>query len=149
MIDFAKWCIEEGIEILTVYAFSTENWNREKKEIDVLMSIFVKYCNDLRVEAKKQNIKINIFSTDFERLPSNVKAGVKQMVSETESCTGFQMCICLSYGSRGEIVNACKTIAKKVQRGEIKNLENEIDEQVSRAKNTTKVFEICNSTQLN
>jgi len=48
IIDFTRWCREEGIRQLTVYAFSTENWNRPKKEVDLLMLMFVKYCGEVR-----------------------------------------------------------------------------------------------------
>lgn len=67
-MDFAKWCIAEGIEVLSVYAFSTENWNRDPAEVASLMAIFAKYCDELRVEALERNIRIHVLSTDIERV---------------------------------------------------------------------------------
>jgi hypothetical protein len=68
LVDFAKWCIAEGVEVLSVYAFSTENWNRDPSEVASLMKIFVQYCDELRVEAIERNIRIHVLSTDTERV---------------------------------------------------------------------------------
>lgn len=68
LVQFAKWCIAENISVLTVYAFSTENWNRDPAEVASLMSIFAKYCDELRVEALKRNIRIHVLSTDVMRV---------------------------------------------------------------------------------
>ena len=58
LIDFVQWCIQDGIEILTVYAFSSENWNRDPLEISMLMDILMKYVQDLKKEALKKDIKV-------------------------------------------------------------------------------------------
>ena len=68
LVEFAKWCIAEEISVLTVYAFSTENWNRDASEVASLMTIFAKYCDELRVEALKRNIKILVLATDMSRV---------------------------------------------------------------------------------
>jgi hypothetical protein len=68
LVDFAKWCIAENVSVLTVYAFSTENWNRPPDEVAALMSIFARYCDELRVEALKRNIRILVLSTEAERV---------------------------------------------------------------------------------
>ena len=68
LVDFSKWCIAERIDVLTVYAFSTENWNRSPDEVAALMSIFSRYCDELRVEALKRNIKILVLSTDVVKV---------------------------------------------------------------------------------
>ena len=68
LVEFAKWCIAEEVSVLTVFAFSTENWNRDPSEVASLMAIFAKYCDELRVEALKRNIKILILSTDTSRV---------------------------------------------------------------------------------
>ena len=64
LIEFAKWCLIEHIPILTVYAFSTENWNRPQAEIDSLMEIFITHCDELRIESQKRNIRVVVLSTD-------------------------------------------------------------------------------------
>eukprot|EP01082_Thalassiosira_pseudonana_P007535 g6801.t1 g6801 contig23:1241444-1242805(+) len=119
LIEFSKWCIAEGIETLTVYAFSTENWDRDPAEVSALMSIFCKYCEELRVEAINRGIRIRVLATEEDRIPKDVQEGIGRMVSQTEHCTNFTMNICLSYGARGEIVNACKSIAMEVKSGQL------------------------------
>ncbi len=68
LVEFATWCLAEGIKVLTVFAFSSENWNRDPAEIASLMQIFAKYCDELRVEALQRNIKIDVLSTGFEQV---------------------------------------------------------------------------------
>jgi undecaprenyl diphosphate synthase len=119
LIDFCQWCIQDGIEMITVYAFSTENWNRDEKEVTALMSIFAKYAETFRVEALNRNVKVNVLSTDLDRMPLQVKESIKGLQDATMNCTGFTVNICLSYGSRAEIVQACKNIAIKHKEGVI------------------------------
>merc|ERR1712157_629880 len=98
----------------TVYAFSTENWKRDPAEISALMSIFAKYCDEVRVEAIKRGIRIYVLSTQEDKIPSYVKQGIDRMVQETKHCDKFVMNICLSYGGRGEIVHAFRGVLKDV-----------------------------------
>jgi undecaprenyl diphosphate synthase len=136
LIEFTKWCIAEGVQALTVYAFSTENWDRDPSEVSALMSIFCKYCEELRVEALQRGIRIHVLSTDDARIPSDVREGIHRMVSQTKHCDKFTINICLSYGSRGEIVNACKSITQDVIDGLI-NI-NQIEAKVLQEKMLTK-----------
>lgn len=62
-MDFIQWCMLDGIEVATVYAFSTENWNRDPSEINTLMSIFAKYAESLTTEASTKNVRVRILST--------------------------------------------------------------------------------------
>lgn len=71
LVEFCKWCVAEHISTLTVYAFSTENWNRSPNEVAALMAIFSKYCDELRIEAIQRNIRIRTLSTET----SQVNAG--------------------------------------------------------------------------
>mmetsp|Transcript_11139 Transcript_11139/g.26766 ORF Transcript_11139/g.26766 Transcript_11139/m.26766 type:complete len:482 (+) Transcript_11139:52-1497(+) len=114
LVEFAKWCIAERIAVLTVFAFSSENWKRDPSEVASLMQIFAKYCDELRVEATERNIKIKVLTTDHAKIPSNVQIGIKKMIKETKHCDGMIMNICLSYGSRGEIVRATKSVIEDV-----------------------------------
>mmetsp|Transcript_44201 Transcript_44201/g.49884 ORF Transcript_44201/g.49884 Transcript_44201/m.49884 type:complete len:479 (-) Transcript_44201:36-1472(-) len=114
LVEFAKWCLAERITVLTVFAFSTENWKRKPAEVASLMQIFAKYCDELRLEAIKRNIKIMTLSTDYERIPVHVRIGIKRMVEETQYCDGMVLNICLSYGSRDEIVGATKSVVEDV-----------------------------------
>jgi len=127
LVEFAKWCIAENISVLTVYAFSSENWKRDPSEIASLMQIFTKYCDELRIEAIERNIKIMVLSTDYEKVPRHVKDGVKRMVDETQHCDGMIMNICLSYGSRNEMVGATKLVVDDVLEGKLDP--KDIDEQ--------------------
>ena len=71
LVEFAKWCIAEGVSTLTVYAFSTENWNRHPTEVKTLMGIICKYCDELRVEALQRGISIRVLSTETEKVSIN------------------------------------------------------------------------------
>lgn len=68
LVDFTKWCLAEGIEIVTVYAFSTENWNRSAVEVNSLMNIFCKYCEELGAEALEKGIRLKVLSTETEQV---------------------------------------------------------------------------------
>jgi undecaprenyl diphosphate synthase len=72
LVDFVEWCMQDGIEIATVYAFSTENWNRDPSEVSTLMSIFAKYAESLTTEASTRNVKVRILSTGKRRYTSNL-----------------------------------------------------------------------------
>lgn len=120
MVDFVQWCMKDGVEIATVYAFSTENWNREALEVVTLMTIFSKYAETFKKEALVNNVKVNVLSTNFNLLPLKVQQSVEDLQSSTSACTGFTLNICLSYGSRNEIVDGCKALAEKAVSGEIK-----------------------------
>lgn len=119
LVEFAKWCLAEQVKVLTVFAFSSENWNREPEEIASLMDIFAKYCDELRVEAIQRNIRIDALSTDVEKIPYHVRVGMKRMVDETKNCDGMIMNICLSYGGRDEIVLATKSVVDDVLNGKL------------------------------
>jgi len=132
LVNFAKWCLAEQIQILTVYAFSTENWNRSAAEISSLMTIFLQYCEELRTEAIKRDIRIHVLSTDKEKIPKDVRSGLEKMERETQNGKKLIMNVCLSYGSRGEILHACKSIAYDVQYGIIPSLDLITEEDVQR-----------------
>jgi undecaprenyl diphosphate synthase len=136
LIEFSKWCISEGVQILTVYAFSTENWDRDASEVSSLMAIFCKYCDELRVEAIQRGIHIRVLTTDETKIPNDVKEGMNRMVSDTKHCDKFTMNICMSYGGRGEIVNACKNLAMDIQSGHVHI--DEVNESMFQSKLLTK-----------
>ena len=119
LIDFTQWCMEQNVDVLTVYAFSTENWNRDPKEVAILMNIFAKYADNFRKEALNRNIKVRVLSTDDSKLPTLVKIAIHELECATSTCDGFLVNLCISYGGRAEIVNACKNIANNVKEGNI------------------------------
>lgn len=109
---------ELGIKYLTLYAFSTENWNRPQYEIDALMKILVK---SLRKEIKtlmKNNIRLNAIG-DLTSLPAVSLRELNKSIQETSSNTGLLLTLALSYSSRWEILDMLKSIARKVENREI------------------------------
>ena len=68
LADFVEWCIAEGVQILTVYAFSTENWQRDPHEVAVLMDILCHYCAKFQADAQKRNVRIRGVVTDHEKV---------------------------------------------------------------------------------
>lgn len=119
LVDFIQWCMEENVEILTMFAFSSENWNRSKDEIDALMNLFMNYIDKLKKESLKNNIKIKFFVTKKESLPINVYKSIKELEEISMNCNKITVNICMSYGGRGDIVNSCKNICNKVLNNEI------------------------------
>ena len=98
-----------GVKILSVYAFSTENFSREKEEVDYLMNIFSKAFSLEKNKLMKNNMKV-IFSGRKEPLPKSVLESMKNMEQCTKDNTGGILNVCLNYGGRSEIVDACKKI---------------------------------------
>lgn len=107
-----KACDDYGIKYLTVYAFSTENWNRKKEEVDFLMDLFCKTLKTETIEMHKKNVVIN-FIGDISGLGEKLQEVVKDSTEMTKNNTGVHLQIAFNYGSRAEIVNAVKNIVKK------------------------------------
>lgn len=106
-------CALLGLKVLTLYAFSIENWNRPKEEIDALMSLFKSFMTKQRDKLMKNNIVFNIIG-EFERLPKDVQDLAKNLINETKSNNGMILNLAVSYGSRQEILNAVKNICNDV-----------------------------------
>ncbi|MDI9309403.1 MAG: isoprenyl transferase [Limnohabitans sp.] len=107
-------CTKLGIENLTLYAFSTENWNRPKLEVEALMKILV---NSLKKELEtfiKNNIRLNCIG-NIELLPKKVQKELLEVIEKTKQNKKMTLTLALSYGSRDEILNAVKKIADKVK----------------------------------
>ena len=113
-----KICGELDIQILTLYTFSSENWNRPPTEVSALMKLLV---NSLRREVKdliKNNVRFTVIG-DINELESNVKNELLDSIQKTKNNTGLNLNLALSYGSRKEILFAVKQLAEKVANGEI------------------------------
>ncbi len=102
----------KGIEILTLFCFSTENWNRSKEEIDYLMDIFRESLSDYFAKFNKKNVKINVLGQK-EKFARDIKERIEKIESETKNNTGMTLNLALSYGGRAELVDAIKKIVKK------------------------------------
>jgi undecaprenyl diphosphate synthase len=109
---------ELGLEYLTLYAFSTENWNRPRTEIDALMSLLVTTINKETKTLLDNNVRLLTIG-DIDSMPANVSEKLKVAINKTSHCTGLKLILALSYSSRWEIVNAVRNIAMKVEKGEI------------------------------
>ena len=107
-----------GIGYITVYAFSTENWKREKEEVEALMSLLENYLDDFAKEADTENIVIKVIGRRKE-LSDTLLRKIDQTVERTKNNTGTIFTIALNYGGRDEIVNAIKDIANDVKEGRL------------------------------
>lgn len=111
-------CNKMGIKYITVYAFSTENWKRPKDEVDFLMNLLLNYLRDSERTLAKENVKIRAIG-GREALSEEIREQIKKTEKFTENNTGIVMNIALNYGSREELVNAARSLAKKVKSGEL------------------------------
>src|SRR5210317_634198 len=106
-------CGELGVKFLTLYAFSTENWNRPKMEIKTLMSLLVSTLRDEVKTLQKNNIRL-IAIGNITSLPESAQKEMKEVVEKTKNNDALTLTLALSYGSREEIVNVIKKITKNV-----------------------------------
>jgi len=107
-----------GIEYLTVFAFSTENWKRSEEEVGALMVLFKNYLDDLAKAVDTENVKIKIFG-HIETLPEALQESIKKAIDKTKDNTGTKLCIAFNYGGRDEITRAVRQIAEDVSLGKI------------------------------
>ena len=109
---------ELGIKYLTLYAFSAENWNRPKDEVDALMKYLIHYLKTETPELNKNNVRLEVIGQIY-RLPENVQEHLKKSIATLSKNSGLTLVMALSYGSRIEIVDAVRGIAEKVKRGKL------------------------------
>lgn len=122
-----KAAIEIDVKYLTLYAFSTENWDRPKEEVDALMNLLVKSLLEEVVELNKNGVKLNAIG-DLEQLPENAQSLLKKSFDLTKDNTKITLTLALSYSARWEIMNAAKKIAEKVKSNSLNS--DDIDEQL-------------------
>ncbi len=109
---------ELGIKYLTLYAFSVENWNRPKDEVDALMKYLIHYLKTETPELNKNNVKLAVIGQIW-RLPENVQDHLKKSIATLSKNNGLTLIMALSYGGRTEIVDAVRGIAQKVKQGKL------------------------------
>jgi undecaprenyl diphosphate synthase len=128
---------ELGIRYLTLYAFSTENWSRPDEEVSALMGIMVQSLNNETENLIKNNIRLTAIG-DLQRLSDDVRERLMETLNLTSSCTGLNLIVGLSYGSRWEILEAVKKISADVYNGKLENetISEEIFEQYLCTKGT-------------
>ncbi len=109
---------EIGVKYLTLYAFSTENWNRPKAEVDALMELLVTTIHGEVDELLKKNVRLSVIG-DLDSLPQSARENIVSAMKKTEANTGLNLILALSYSSRWEIVNAVKSIVADVSAGKV------------------------------
>ncbi|KZE65903.1 UDP pyrophosphate synthase [Fictibacillus phosphorivorans] len=114
-----------GIEVLTLYAFSTENWKRPREEVDFLMKLPGEFLNTFLPDLIKENVQVRIMGKK-ELLPLHTIKAVDEAINRTKNNTGLILNFALNYGSRDEITSAVKTLASEVKQGKLEL--SEIDE---------------------
>ena len=107
-----------GIQYLTVYAFSTENWNRPKEEVDALMTLLRNYMKTCLKTAAKNNMCVRVIG-EKSRLDQDIRDRIEQLEEATKENTGLHFQIAINYGGRDEIVRAVRKLSGQVQRGEL------------------------------
>lgn len=107
-----------GIQYLTLYAFSTENWARPKSEVSFLMGLLGAYLDSEIDELNKNNIRFNTIGRIMD-LPDSIQEKIKNAAAKTAANTGMTLTLALSYSSRIEITDAVKSIVRKIQAGEL------------------------------
>ncbi|MEH2321233.1 isoprenyl transferase [Nostoc sp.] len=125
--DLLRCCQDWGIQALTAYAFSTENWKRPQEEVDFLMTLFQRVLRQELREMVEENVQIK-FVGNLQDLPRSLQQEISRSMAETKDNRGIRFSVATNYGGRQEILQACQAIAKQVQQGLLQP--DEIDEQV-------------------
>lgn len=118
LIEVAKGAKKIGLKYMTVYAFSTENWQREKAEVDALMDLLRHYLDTSFKELQENDVRIR-FIGERDMLAEDIVAKMDKIEADTRDNKSVTLCVALSYGSRQEIIAATKKIAEKVCCGEL------------------------------
>lgn len=114
--ETVRSCSDIGINILTVYAFSTENWKRPEDEVSYLMNLLVEYMRKEVNELHNNKVKIKVLG-ELDILPAQTRKEILAAVRLTENNQGLQFNIALNYGGRAEILNACKKLIQDISDG--------------------------------
>jgi len=115
----AQCCVDLGIESLTLYSLSSENWKRPKAEVDALMHLHTQYLIGIRPKLMKNNVKL-IHLGRLEGLPTTVKQELIKTLKKTSRNTGMRLGLALNYGGRTEITDAARKIAQEYKKGQLR-----------------------------
>lgn len=110
LVRLAKYARKIKIKYLTLFAFSTENWSRPKKEVDYLLQLLKIYLDKYLLDLKNNNVKISVLGRK-DNLPNDILLQINKCVEETKNNDGFYLNVCFNYGSHEEIIQAVKKIA--------------------------------------
>ena len=114
----AQSCVDFGIESLTLYSFSIENWKRPEAEVNSLMHLYTRYLIEIRPTLMKNNVKLRHLGR-LEGLPRSVQTELKETMELTSDNTGMILALALNYGGRAEIVDATRRIARRCSEGSL------------------------------
>ncbi len=111
-------CRELGIPYLTLYAFSTENWQRPKAEVAALMALLIRFLKSEKSELMENNIRLRMIG-QLDQLPPKVQEALQEIMLATKDNTAMNLILALSYGARAEIVGMVRSVAEKIRGGQI------------------------------
>lgn len=117
--EITRECAKKHLKQLTLYAFSSENWKRPKREVNLLMKLLKEYLIKERKEIEENNIKLTAIGR-INELPEDVQRELAISMEESKNNTGMVLCLALNYGGRTEIVDAAKEIMRKVKEGKLR-----------------------------
>ena len=120
VVDIVRASSDLGIKVLSLYAFSTENWKRPSIEVNALMKILIKFINDKLTELSENNVIIKVLG-DFSVFPKNVIDALDRAIANTESNTGMILNIALNYGGQQEIIRAVNTLVEEGKKVDIES----------------------------
>jgi undecaprenyl diphosphate synthase len=133
--EVTRICGELGVKYLTLYTFSTENWNRPQKEVSALMKLLLKTINFEIKELHKNNVRFSTIG-ELSELPESTQLGIKNGVDLTRNNSGLNLILALNYGSRQEIIKAVQMLSQSASQGNLEPLS--IDENVFKSALETK-----------
>ena len=117
--EITRECAKKHLKQLTLYAFSSENWKRPKREVNLLMKLLKEYLIKERKEIEENNIRLTAIGR-INELPEDVQRELTISMEESKNNTGMVLCLALNYGGRTEIVDAAKEIMRKVKEGKLR-----------------------------
>ncbi len=112
-------CLDRGVRYLTLFSFSTENWQRSSDEVSGLMDLFEDIFTNHLPDLLEQNVRLRVIG-DVSRLPESVRAALEKDIQLTENCDGLELVLAMNYGAREEILRASRLLATKVAEGALR-----------------------------
>ena len=116
--EVIEGCVEAGVPVLTLFAFSTENWNRPEREVNALMRLLQAYVKREAAELKSQGVEVHVHG-DLDRLAAGPRRGVEEIQKITRGGTKLHLNLLISYSGRAEIARAARRLAERVRAGEL------------------------------
>lgn len=114
----AQYCVEIGVEFLSIYSFSMQNWKRPQEEVNFLMYLYASYLEGIRPTLMKNNVRLIHLGTT-RNLPENVVKALQETMELTGDNDGMVLCLALNYGGREEIIQAVQTIVRECKQGSL------------------------------